>query len=254
MHPDDAELLGILVEAADAAAVAFGADADRGLVAGSAVQHASDLRTDAAVRAVLRAAGLRILSEESGGPEPGAGPVVVVDPLDGSTNAAHGIGWWATSLCVVDDVGPRVALVRNLVSGEVFTAVRGAGAFLDGAPLVPRRRAAALTDALVLVSGLPRVHPGWRQFRAFGAVALDLCAVAAGRADAYLDCSVDAHGPWDHGAAVLVCAEAGVTVVDALGRDLVPCDHAARRTPVAGEAAVVADLVARWPALAGVDA
>lgn len=252
MHPDDERLLGILAEAADAAAAAFAVDTDRALVAGSAVQHASDLRTDAAIRAVLEAADLRILSEESGGPGPGSGPVVVVDPLDGSTNAAHGIGWWATSLCVVDAVGPRVALVRNLLSGEVFSAVRGGGAFLDGAPLRPRRRASRLADALVLVSGLPRVHPGWRQFRALGAVALDLCAVAAGRADAYLDCSVDAHGPWDHGAAVLICAEAGVTVTDAVGRDLVPCDHAARRTPIAGEAAVVADLVARWPALAGI--
>jgi len=254
VHPDDERLLSILAEAAHAAAAAFAVDTDRALVAGSAVQHASDLRTDAAIRAVLEAADLRILSEESGGPGPGSGLVVVVDPLDGSTNAAHGIGWWATSLCVVDAVGPRVALVRNLLSGEVFSAVRGGGASLDGAPLRPRPRASRLADALVLVSGLPRVHPGWRQFRALGAVALDLCAVAVGRADAYVDCSVDAHGVWDHAAASLICTEAGAVAVDALGRKLVVVDHSARRTPVAGQSAVVAELVAAWPALSGSDA
>ena len=86
------------------------------------------------------------------------------------------------------------------------------------------------------VSGLPAENPGWAQFRCLGAAALDLCAVADGTLDGYLDCVTDAHGVWDYLAAVLVCAEAGVEVVDAEGRDLCVLDRSARRTPVAGVA------------------
>jgi len=64
-------------------------------------------------------------------------------------------------------------------------------------------------------------------------VALDLCAVAEGTLDGYVDCSVDAHGAWDYLGGALVCAEAGAVVADAFGRDLVSFDHAARRTPMA---------------------
>ncbi len=74
---------------------------------------------------------------------------------------------------------------------------------------------------------------GWRQFRALGAAALDLCAVACGLLDGYVDCLVDAHGSWDYLGGMLVCQEAGVTVGDAHGRDLVVLGHAERRTPVA---------------------
>jgi myo-inositol-1(or 4)-monophosphatase len=81
--------------------------------------------------------------------------------------------------------------------------------------------------------------------RALGAAALDMCAVAAGRLDAYLDFSWNAHGPWDYLAGMLICQEAGATVVDAFGRELVCLEHDCRRTPVAGATpALVAELVA----------
>ena len=86
--------------------------------------------------------------------------------------------------------------------------------------------------AIVGISGPPGGAYGWAQFRALGASALDLCLVAAGTLDAYVDMSVDAHGVWDYLAATLVCAEAGAVVVDAMGRELVALEHAARRTPV----------------------
>jgi myo-inositol-1(or 4)-monophosphatase len=91
-----------------------------------------------------------------------------------------------------------------------------------------------LDDAIVGMSGLPPRHLGWRQFRALGAVALELCAVACGTLDGYLDCSVDAHGPWDYAAGVLICREAGASVDDVAGRALYAVDHSVRRTPVAG--------------------
>jgi fructose-1,6-bisphosphatase/inositol monophosphatase family enzyme len=64
--------------------------------------------------------------------------------------------------------------------------------------------------------------------------------------DAYVDCVSEAHGVWDVAGGVLVCREAGATVVDAWGRDLVPLDWSARRTPVAAATAkLAAELVAR---------
>jgi myo-inositol-1(or 4)-monophosphatase len=103
----------------------------------------------------------------------------------------------------------------------------------------------AVGDAIVGLSGYPPRWFGWKQFRAFGAVALDLCAVAGGRLDAYVDCSPSAHGAWDYLGGLLVCQESGALVVDAFSRDLVTIDHAARRTPVAaGTAALLDEAVA----------
>ena len=87
--------------------------------------------------------------------------------------------------------------------------------------------------AIVGISGLPGGRYGWAQFRALGASALDLCLVAAGTFDAFVDMSPDAHGVWDYLGGALICQEAGAVVVDALGRELTVLDHEARRTPVA---------------------
>jgi len=132
----------------------------------------------------------------------------------------------------VDAEGPLAALVVNLASGVRFSAARGRGARCGEAPVRPSG-ATELGRSIVGLSGLPPAWLGWKQFRALGAVALDLCAVASGTLDAYIDCSPDAHGPWDYLGGVLLCTEAGAVVVDALGRDLVVLDHDARRTPVA---------------------
>jgi len=158
--------------------------------------------------------------------------LVVVDPVDGSTNASAGIPWYATSLCVLDGDGPLVALVANQATSVRHWAVRGGGAWRDGAPIAPSG-CRSLPDAFVALSGYPPRHLGWRQFRALGASALDLCAVADGTLDAFVDCSSDAHGAWDYLGALLVLREAGAFVCDVRGRELVTREHAARRTPIA---------------------
>jgi fructose-1,6-bisphosphatase/inositol monophosphatase family enzyme len=181
---------------------------------------------------VLVGHGLGVLSEETGRHHPDRAVTVVVDPLDGSTNASRGIPWFATSLCAVDADGPLAALVINLVDGTTYRAERGQGATVDGRPLKPSG-STELRSSLVALSGYPSRYLGWYQYRALGAAALDLCAVAAGIVDGYLDCSRDAHGPWDYLGGQLVCQEAGALVVDAGGRDLVVLEHPARRTPLA---------------------
>lgn len=195
-------------------------------------QYASDLVADAAALAVLEEADVGVLSEESGLHRPDREVLVALDPLDGSTNAARGIPWFAISLCAVDGDGPRVAMVVDLPHGRTYTAVRGGGAAVDGVPLSPSTCVDA-GDALVGISGFPARPLGWRQFRALGAAALDLCAVAEGSLDAFVDCSPSAHGPWDYLAGALVCIEAGAVVDDAHGRGLVTLAPTDRRTPVA---------------------
>ena len=74
---------------------------------------------------------------------------------------------------------------------------------------------------------------GWRQMRSLGAAALDLCAVACGHLDAYIDCSNHAHSPWDYLGGALVCQEAGAVVADAFSRQLVLRSVTEKRTPVA---------------------
>jgi fructose-1,6-bisphosphatase/inositol monophosphatase family enzyme len=207
-------------------------------------QYLVDLDVDDVCVGPLLDAGFSVLSEESGLQHPGDGPsssgTVVVDPLDGSTNASLGLPWFATSLCLVVDATPVVATVANLVTGRRYTAVRGGGARLDGEP-VSVGPPVGLADAVVAISGLPDRHYGWRQFRALGASALDLSAVASGSFDAYVDMSPDAHGVWDYVGALLVVEEAGGAVVDAHARDLVVLDHAARRTPVGATNAALLD-------------
>jgi len=230
---DSDHVLADLHAAVDAVAAALDGHADWGPSGNRPDQYASDVVADEAVRGVLLPLGYGLLSEESAVVEPGEGcPMVVVDPLDGSTNASRGIPHYAASLCAVDDEGPLAAVVLNLALGIRYEAVRGGGARRDGVGLF-RDDSPQLSEAIVGVSGLPASNPGWAQFRCMGAAALDLCAVADGTLDAYVDCVVDAHGVWDYLGALLVCREAGVTVEDAKGRDLCVLDRAIRRTPVA---------------------
>jgi myo-inositol-1(or 4)-monophosphatase len=240
---DDRALLTVLHDVADAVATALAAVTDWGPSGLRDGQYAADLAADGAAIGVLRAAGLGIISEETGRHDgtAAAGLVAIVDPLDGSTNASHGVPWFATAVCVVDDDGPRAAMVANqaaLVGGGRgrYLAVRGGGAwFDDGVHDLERLSSTAVTtmgDALVGLSGLPPHHLGWRQYRALGASALDLCLVASGTLDAFIDCSPDAHGVWDYAAGTLICHEAGALVVDALGRELIVLDPDIRRTPV----------------------
>ncbi|MDP9386954.1 MAG: hypothetical protein M3Q48_03255 [Actinomycetota bacterium] len=229
---DDDALLAVLHAAADAVRAVLDALPDWGLAGTRVGQYHSDLAADAAALAVLDDAGLGALSEESGVHHAERPVLVVLDPVDGSTNASRRLPWYATSLCALDAAGARAAVVVNQASGVRYEAVRGGGARCDGTPM-RSSGCERLDQALVGVAGHPPRHLGWRQFRALGAAALDLCAVAAGTLDAYVDCGTSAHGPWDYLGGMLVCQEAGGSVADALARPLVARGHGDRRTPVA---------------------
>ncbi len=229
MNPDR---LALLHDVADAVASAFAEVTDFGPSGARKGQYAFDVVGNAAALEVLRGAGLGVLSEESEF-EPGStGEVVVIDPIDGSTNASRGVQYFATAMCAVDADGPSVALVANQATGERYWALRGGGAFCEGVPLTPSS-CTELSDAIIALNGVPPKPLGYRQCRVLGAVALDLCLVAAGVLDGYVDCVDEAHGVWDYLASVMICREAGAQVADLHGRELAVLDRAARRTPIA---------------------
>ena len=212
-------------------------------------QYNVDVMVDRVCVASLLDAGFDLLSEETGiqharveGHRRG---IVVVDPLDGSTNASLGLPWFATSLCWVVDGAPIASMVTNLATGERFEAIAGGGATSSGLPLSVRAPLRSIGDAIVGVSGLPKRNYGWRQFRAMGASALDICAVARGGFDGFADTSPDAHGVWDYAGAMLILTEAGGVMVDALGRDLLTLEHGARRTPIAASNPELLDTLVR---------
>ncbi|MDA8291492.1 MAG: hypothetical protein M0Z33_07435 [Actinomycetota bacterium] len=232
MDPD--ALLEPLSEAVDAVARALSSLDDWGPAGTRPGQYRSDLAADGAAVEVLLAAGLGVLSEESGVHEPGRPLCAVLDPVDGSTNASRRLPWYATSICVLDDAGPLAALVVNQATGARYEAVRDRGARRDGRRIGPSG-ATRVREATVGLSGYPGRHLGWRQYRALGAMALDLCAVAEGALDGFVDCVSGPHGgPWDYLGGLLVCEEAGAVVADAAGRDLVVRDGSESRSPVAG--------------------
>ena len=225
-------LVEVLYEAAAAVRKSLDGLDDWGLAGTRPGQYRSDLAADAAALEVLERAGLGALSEESGLHHAERDVIVVLDPVDGSTNASRALPWFASSFCAVDSDGVAAAVVVNQATGQRFDAIRGGGARGDDRPL-RTSGCVTLDTSVVGISGYPDRHLGWRQFRALGAAALDLCAVAAGTLDAYIDCTTDRHGPWDYLGGALVCTEAGAAVADLEGRDLVVREHAGRRTVLA---------------------
>jgi fructose-1,6-bisphosphatase/inositol monophosphatase family enzyme len=214
-------LLDLFAEVARAVALALRplAGDERRARTARAGQYHLDTVADAAALGVLERAPVAVLSEESGwGGQAGAAVTVVLDPVDGSTNASRGIPYWSTSLCAVDGDGPLAALVVNQVTGVTTTAVRGQGVWRDGQAVSPAK-VERVEEALVGVSGRPARWLPWRQFRALGSAALTLCDLAAGVVEGFVD-SGSNHAPWDYLGGVLACTEAGAVVIDAAGRSL----------------------------------
>ncbi|MGH9039073.1 MAG: inositol monophosphatase family protein [Acidimicrobiia bacterium] len=232
MHPES--LLALFAETAGEVAAALRpltAD-DRRARTDRPGQYHLDTVADAAALSVLGRASVRVLSEESGWTGPEASPVIVViDPVDGSTNASRGIPYWATSLCAVDGDGPLAALVVNQATGVTTTAVRGHGAWRDGRPVRPAK-VERLEDAVVALSGRPAHWLAWRQFRALGSAALSLCDLAAGVIEGVVDAGPH-HAPWDYLGGLLACTEAGAAVAEAGGKPLYDLGFDVRRQLVA---------------------
>ena len=167
----------------------------------------------------------QVLAEEMGGsavaPE---GPCWVFDPIDGTTNYAHGIPIFCASLALEIDGIAEVAAVFDPNRQELFTAERGGGAYLNGRRLRVSA-ASSLVDAIV-VTGFPYDVHGRvdeivglfgafvgqaRAVRRLGSAAIDLCYVAAGRMDGFWESDLK---PWDMAGGALIVAESGGRVTN----------------------------------------
>jgi myo-inositol-1(or 4)-monophosphatase len=169
-----------------------------------------------------------VLGEEMGGSANApAGPCWVFDPIDGTTNFAHGLPIFCSSLALEVDGVAEVGAVYDPNRQELFTAERGGGAALNGRPLHVSE-AATLVDAM-LVTGFPYdVHArvdeivglfaGFvgqaRAVRRLGSAAIDLCYVGAGRMDGFWERDLK---PWDIAAGALIVGEAGGRVTGMSG-------------------------------------
>lgn len=177
-----------------------------------------------------------ILAEESGslggGKDTNKDRLWIIDPLDGTTNFAHGLGIFAVSIAYVEEGQVQVGVVLNPVSGELFTAVRGEGAKLNGRS-IKVSGCRKMEDSL-LVTGFPydlatildelmtrfaNCIANAQGIRRLGSAALDLCFVACGRFDGFWEQNLK---PWDTAAGWLVVEEAGGTVTDFSGNPYNP--------------------------------
>jgi myo-inositol-1(or 4)-monophosphatase len=148
----------------------------------------------------------------------------IIDPLDGTTNYAHGIAICAVSIAFSWNNEILVGVVLNPFSAELFTAISGQGAQLNGRP-IKVTPTTAITESL-LTTGFPydfltSLKPIMQRFeqcltacqgiRRFGSAALDLCHVASGRVDGFWEQNLK---PWDTAAGSLIALEAGAKVTD----------------------------------------
>lgn len=240
-HPAPADLLALAIDTARAAAdlVARGrasAADDVGVKSSSvdvvtAVDRASE---ELIVGRLLEARpDDGVLGEEGAARTGTSGVRWVVDPIDGTVNFLYGVPAYAVSIAAEVDGTVVAGVVLNAATGELFTATAGGGATLSapGAPEALRltgSRPPSLEQTLVATGFGYRVEqrraqgavaarllPQVRDIRRFGSSALDLCAAAAGRVDAYYELDLK---PWDHAAGALVAAEAGLVVTGLAGR------------------------------------
>jgi myo-inositol-1(or 4)-monophosphatase len=191
-----------------------------------------DARAEALVVDRLRAAfpDDAILAEERGAEAGRSGRRWIIDPLDGTTNYAHGVPMFAVSVALETPRGVVLGVVYDPNQEELWVAERGGGAVLNDTPV--HVSASATLDASLLTTGFPydirqRADNNLREYaafavraravRRFGSAVIDFAWVAGGRFDGFWELRL---GPWDAAAGALLVEEAGGRVTDLRGGPL----------------------------------
>lgn len=223
------ELLALALETAREAGQVL-AEAQKGTVevaetksSPTDVVTAVDLESERLIRARIldRRPTDGFVGEEGADVVGNSGVSWIADPIDGTVNFLYGIPQFAVSIAAVDDGEVVAGVVHDPMSGETFTATLGGGAYCDGRPI----RVSAKSDVHEALVGtgysyrsdvrevqaqeMARLLPRVRDARRMGSAALDICYVACGRFDAYVERALR---PWDVAAAALIAREAGARV------------------------------------------
>jgi myo-inositol-1(or 4)-monophosphatase len=189
----------------------------------------ADHESEAAIRELIasRFPDHVVLGEEQGQDQPGAFRWIV-DPLDGTVNYAHGFPFYAVSIGLEIHAELVLGVILDTARGDLFTAIKGAGAYMNGRPIQVSRRE-QLTGSL-LATGFPydvnqdpenltyfqRALARGLTVRRPGAAALDLANVAAGRLEGFWEVKLN---PWDVAAGWLIVTEAGGKVTGLQGEE-----------------------------------
>jgi myo-inositol-1(or 4)-monophosphatase len=210
---------------------------DLGVGAGGDPMKLVDLAAEKAIVEVFQqnGASFTLISEESGVKEFGVAPkqcYVTVDPIDGTTNLVRGLPFYATSIAVSTQPvlsSVHAGLVADLYHDTTYTALRGKGAYRDGKK-ISSSKAASLNEAMLgldlntyrvaeIVPQLTSLIQHTKHIRHFGANALELCYVAEGLTDAFVDIRGKLRTT-DVAAGILILKEAGGTVTTPDGAEL----------------------------------
>jgi myo-inositol-1(or 4)-monophosphatase len=221
------------VEAARAGAAVITTYTDRSRAQSFELKGRHDLVTEAdvasenAIKSVIRRMypdDVMLAEESHGGGDLTDARTWIIDPIDGTTNFAHGVPFYAVSIALWINRQPEVALVLGVAQNELFTAEKGAGAYLNARPIrvsstqdasgaligtgFPYRDLSVLGDYMKVFDVLMRETHGVRRP---GSAAYDMAYVAAGRYDGFYEYAL---APWDVAAGALLIREAGGVVTD----------------------------------------
>ncbi|OIW00085.1 hypothetical protein TanjilG_26422 [Lupinus angustifolius] len=158
-------------------------------------------------------------------------PTWIVDPLDGTTNFVHGFPFVCVSIGLTIGKVPTVGVVYNPIINELFTGIRGKGAFLNGNSIKVSSKSDLISSLLVTEAGTKRDQLSVdactkrinnlllkvRSLRMTGSCALNLCGIACGRLDVMFELGFG--GPWDVAGGAVIVREAGGVIFDPFGAD-----------------------------------
>lgn len=181
-----------------------------------------DKESETLIRSVIEDAfpADTIVGEEQGSQGSGTSRWIV-DPIDGTLNFAQGLPFWSVSIAREVDGELTLGVVLDVPNGDLYTAVKGGGAYRNGRPIhvsdtgqpieaiVATGFSYDVSEKVRNIRQLEHVAPQLRGLRRFGSAALDLCYVACGQLDGYWELTLNA---WDVAAGALIVREAGGTV------------------------------------------
>ena len=177
-----------------------------------------DQNTEKLIRKELRSTGIEVLGEEFGGGKPES-MQWVIDPLDGTANYFRGLDQCCVSIALLDGSDALIGIIYNFNTNEIYSAVKGHGAFLNDVPIkvsdITEKNKASLTTGFPasesLESSLEFLHglKEWKKIRMFGSAALSCAYVASGKCDFYAEKGIYL---WDFAAGICLVQEAGGNV------------------------------------------